>query len=64
MLFHNLDTEFGTNFYFQNFKVSQKGLIVKNFYHVDGETDVPLMILNPLVAMMKLMFVTKLKSNL
>jgi len=56
--------EFGTNFYFLNFKVSQKALIVMNFYHVGGETDVPLMILNPLVAMMKLMFVTKLKSNL
>jgi hypothetical protein len=56
--------EFGMNFYFLNFKVSLKVLIVKNFYHVDGETDVPLMILNPLVAMMKLMFVTKLKSNL
>ena len=52
------------NFYFLNFKVSLKVLIVKNFYHVDGETDVPWMILNPLVAMMKLMFVTKLKSNL
>ena len=55
--------EFGTIFYFQNFKENLKDLIVINFYQLDGKIEDPLMILSPLVAMMKRMFAKKLKSS-
>ena len=55
--------EFGMIFYFQNFKENQMNLLVKDFYQRDGKIEKPLMILNHLVVMMKLMSVEKLKSS-